>query len=242
MQDLSLGFLHSVPDWIKNGEFGAVSAPWGWEQKEDQLLAGSLPNALLVQLEYMSYSGDPVRALLIADAMQKVYGMSDVILNIYLDFFRAGCYLRLNDVERLRESLESAVRTLAFDGLWLIAAEFVPAFGSALYEVAARIDSDGARRMREIGANYWEKLIPFRDEILRGASIGLTKREKEITALLLGGKTNAEIAKQLSISERTVKGHVSAIFRKYNIFRRSQLHGALQATKEALLADWTKSD
>lgn len=242
MQDLSLGFLHSVPDWIKDGAFGAVSAPWGWEQKQDTLLAGSLPDALFVQMQYMSYSGDPVRALLVADVMQKVYGMSDVLLNVYLDFFRAGCYLQLKDVERMGEALTNAVRLLAMDGLWLVAAEFAPAFGDALYETVEKIDGDGARRMREIGENYWEKLIPFRDEILRGASIGLTKREKEITALLLGGRTNGEIARQLSISERTVKGHVTHIFGKYNIFRRSQLHGAVKAAKEAQLADWAEQD
>ena len=242
MQELSLGFLHSVPDWIKNGAFGAVPTPWGYEQKEDALLAGSLPNALLVQLQYSSYSGDPVRALLIADAMQKVYRMSDVILNVYLDFFRAGCYLQLNDDERVRESLTNAVRLLAMDGLWLIAAEFAPAFGGTLYEIVDTIDASGTRRIREIGADYWEKLIPFRDAILRDASIGLTKREKEVAALLLGGKTNAEIARQLSISERTVKGHVTHIFHKYNILRRSQLHGAVETIREARLADWTKLD
>ena len=240
MQDLSLGFLHSVPERIKNGEFGAVSAPWGWEQKEDALLAGSLPDALLVQLEYSSYSGNPVRALLIADAMQKVYGMSDVILNIYLDFFRAGCYLQLHDGERVRESLTNAVTLLAVDGLWLIAAEFAPAFGDTLYAIVERIDASGTRRIREIGAEYWEKLIPFRDELLRGASLGLTGREKEVSALLLNGKTNAEIAEQLSISVRTVKGHVTNIYSKYDIRRRSQLHGAVEAAKEAQLADWAK--
>ena len=242
LQDLSLGFLHSVPGWIKSGDFGTVSAPWGWEQKEDKLLAGSLPNALLVQLEYMSYSDNPARALLIADVMQKVYGMGDVVLNIYLDFFRAGCYLRLNDARRVRETLENAVRLLARDGLWLIAAEFAPAFGGMLYEIVDRIDPDGTRRIRQIGGRYWEKLIPFRDEILRGASIRLTRREKEIAGLLLGGKTNAEIAEQLSISERTVKGHITGIFSKYHISRRSQLHGAMMTAQEARLADWTKPD
>ena len=240
MRDLSLGFLHSAPDWIRNGDFGVVSAPWGWELTGDGLLAGSAPNAMLVRIQYCSYSGDAVRALLIADAMQKVYGMSDVLLNVYLDFFRAGCHLQLGDSERAGEALESAVKTLAPDGLWLIAAEFLPAFNGLLYAAAEKLAPEGARRIRELGEDYWRKLSPFQQEILRGRSVGLTRREREISALLLQGKSNAEIAKLLFIGERTVKGHVTNIFRKYNIYRRGQLAEAVRMAKEPELAFWTK--
>ncbi len=240
MQDLSLGFLHTVPEWIKTGDFGAVSAPWGWELTEDKIFTGSLPNALLVSVQYFSYCGNPVHSLLVSDIMRKVYGMDDVILNAYLSFFRAGCFLQLGDTERVRDSLKDAVKALAPDGLWLIAAEFAPAFGELLYEITDSIDKSGTKRIREIGANYWDKLAPFREEIMRSASLGLTRREKEISELLLSGKSNAEIAERLNVSERTVKGHITGIFSKYNIYRRGQLAGAMQTIKEARLADWTK--
>lgn len=50
-----------------------------------------------------------------------------------------------------------------------------------------------------------------------------TQREKEVAALAAMGLSNKEIAKELGISERTVKAHLSAIFQKAGVKRRSQL-------------------
>jgi DNA-binding CsgD family transcriptional regulator len=47
-------------------------------------------------------------------------------------------------------------------------------------------------------------------------SIGLSKRESEILALVAAGKTNLQISQQLTISVKTVKKHVEHIFRKLN--------------------------
>lgn len=51
----------------------------------------------------------------------------------------------------------------------------------------------------------------------------LSKKEKEIIMLIAQGCKNREIAGTLSISEQTVKCHISRIFRKKNINCRSQL-------------------
>lgn len=45
----------------------------------------------------------------------------------------------------------------------------------------------------------------------------LTAREKAVTNSILEGKSNAEIALQLAITERTVKQHMSAILRKFQV-------------------------
>jgi DNA-binding NarL/FixJ family response regulator len=50
----------------------------------------------------------------------------------------------------------------------------------------------------------------------------LTPREQEILKLLAKGSTNKEIAKELFISEKTVKCHVNNIFKKLNVTRRLQ--------------------
>jgi len=42
----------------------------------------------------------------------------------------------------------------------------------------------------------------------------LTKREKEVLALLEAGLSNVEIAAKLSISVPTVKSHLQSIYRK----------------------------
>lgn len=50
----------------------------------------------------------------------------------------------------------------------------------------------------------------------------LTKREFEVLKLLAEGMFNKEIASKLSISERTVKNHVSNIFKKITVADRTQ--------------------
>ncbi|MCX7842954.1 MAG: response regulator transcription factor [Clostridia bacterium] len=50
----------------------------------------------------------------------------------------------------------------------------------------------------------------------------LTVRELEVLELIAEGMINKEIAKQLYISEKTVKNHVSNIFKKLNVSDRTQ--------------------
>ncbi len=60
----------------------------------------------------------------------------------------------------------------------------------------------------------------------RGARIKneneLTQREYEVIALIADGLNNKDIADRLFISEKTVKNHVSNIFRKINVSDRTQ--------------------
>lgn len=62
--------------------------------------------------------------------------------------------------------------------------------------------------------------ITFQEE--NAAINDLTKREVEVLKLLAEGLFNKEIAYKLSISEKTVKNHVSNIFRKIEVFDRTQ--------------------
>ncbi len=50
----------------------------------------------------------------------------------------------------------------------------------------------------------------------------LTKREIQVLKLLAEGMYNREIGEQLFISEKTVKNHVSSIFKKINVTDRTQ--------------------
>ena len=53
----------------------------------------------------------------------------------------------------------------------------------------------------------------------------LTKREQEVARTIANGASNKEIARQLGITERTVKAHVGAVFQKLKA--RDRLHLAL---------------
>lgn len=50
----------------------------------------------------------------------------------------------------------------------------------------------------------------------------LTARQKQILILLEQGRTNKEIAKELFLSEATIRTHVSDIFRQLNVRNRTQ--------------------
>lgn len=50
----------------------------------------------------------------------------------------------------------------------------------------------------------------------------LTRREIEVLLLIAEGKNNREIADELFISDKTVKNHVSSIFRKIGVSDRTQ--------------------
>ncbi len=49
----------------------------------------------------------------------------------------------------------------------------------------------------------------------------LTEREVEVLRLVASGSNNQEIAESLYLSERTVKGHISAIFNKLGVRDRA---------------------
>jgi len=51
----------------------------------------------------------------------------------------------------------------------------------------------------------------------------LTQREQEIASLVGAGESNKKIANRLAITERTVKAHLTEIFRKLNIEDRLKL-------------------
>lgn len=50
----------------------------------------------------------------------------------------------------------------------------------------------------------------------------LTEREKEVLCCLVSGMSNKEIGEELYISDKTVKIHVSKIYKKLNVKSRSQ--------------------
>ena len=50
----------------------------------------------------------------------------------------------------------------------------------------------------------------------------LTSREREVLALMTEGLSNAQIAERLSISEKTVRNHVSNLFDKLGVWTRAQ--------------------
>jgi DNA-binding NarL/FixJ family response regulator len=51
---------------------------------------------------------------------------------------------------------------------------------------------------------------------------GLTKRESDVLQLLSRGHSNREISRSLFLSEKTIKAHLAAVFRKLGVTNRTQ--------------------
>jgi DNA-binding NarL/FixJ family response regulator len=70
---------------------------------------------------------------------------------------------------------------------------------------------------------------------LQGGPFELTRRELDVLRHLAAGRSNAEIAKALFVSEATVKSHVGRLFSKLGCSNRVQ--AALYAREHGLADD-----
>jgi DNA-binding CsgD family transcriptional regulator len=98
--------------------------------------------------------------------------------------------------------------------------ELLAPFLCQLLELAARCEMDGGAPRR---------LAPLRPEDLRThlRSTGLSGREADVVGALLRGLRNAEIARELFITEWTVKDHLKHVFAKLGVRSRCGLLKAL---------------
>ena len=64
--------------------------------------------------------------------------------------------------------------------------------------------------------------------------VKLTKREKDVLALLVKGSSNKDMADTLVHQRKTVKNHLTSIFRKLNVKDRTQ--AAVYALKNDIVA------
>jgi DNA-binding NarL/FixJ family response regulator len=137
-------------------------------------------------------------------------------------------------------------------GRWQEAAEVWGAAGCPYEHAAALAESPGSqvlldalRRLDQIGA---EPLVRVQlrglgaDRIPRGSTpdtrenpARLTSRQMQVTGLLCKGRTNAEVADELTVSVRTVGHHVAAVLLKLVVTSRRDIIG--RATTLGLLDD-----
>ena len=195
--------IDGEPDMEVSGEAGS-----GKEAIEKA--AELLPDVILMDIMMQDVDGvEATRCIKENTPNAKV-----IILTIYgedehvFDSMRAGAsgYL-LKEVTP--EGLLSAIRAVA-EGYSLV----YPSIARRLLDVFGRLAQGRAR----VGPEP--------------AISGLTPREREILDLVAQGKTNREIAMDLTLSERTVKTHISNILSKLQLHDRTQ--AALYAARHGL--------
>ena len=81
----------------------------------------------------------------------------------------------------------------------------------------------GNRKAAQLNEAWTISLDTLKNTQNSGALMELTKRESDVLQLLLIGKTNKQIALDLSISDYTVRDHVPSHLRKRGVRSRMEL-------------------
>lgn len=90
-----------------------------------------------------------------------------------------------------------------------------------------------ARLHPEIARKLMDQIAHLAPDTRQASTANLTERERDVIHLVAQGKSNAEIANALVISDKTVKTHVSNILGKLNLEDRTQL--AIYAIRNGLI-------
>jgi DNA-binding NarL/FixJ family response regulator len=128
---------------------------------------------------------------------------------------------RISEVRTVMPDAKIILLTLRMDAEWLDEAMAVGAHSvvcKAVHPVSL------GTLVREIANGNVFHRRPAREVAvkLRERETGLTNRELEILRLVAGGESNGRIARQLWVTEQTVKFHLSNIYRKLGVANRTQ--------------------
>src|SRR5215203_4245954 len=89
--------------------------------------------------------------------------------------------------------------------------------------LSGELESLAARARLRLGGDGEAVAAPESEE--NGDPFGLTKRERQVLALVAAGATNREIGRQLYMAEKTASVHVSRILAKLDVRSRTEAAG-----------------
>ena len=141
----------------------------------------------------------------------------------------------LQELSSLSEPVRAIVLTATIEKKQIVEALERGARGVVLKESATEVLLKGIRAV--MAGQYWigresvgdlvealRNLTPsFRSDQLQQKPFGLTGREREIVSAVVAGYSNKEIAQKFSVSEDTVKHHLTNIFNKLGVSNRLEL-------------------
>lgn len=152
----------------------------------------------------------------------------------------------LNGLGRHASPVRVVVMVTAIEKPYIVSAFRLGAHGVVLRSAAREVMLQSIRSV--MAGCYWldNESVGMLVEVLRESlapgngtastkDYGLTPRELEIIAKIAIGRSNREVGKEFSISERTVKHHLTNIFTKIGVSSRLQL--ALFAVNHRLMPE-----
>jgi DNA-binding NarL/FixJ family response regulator len=132
----------------------------------------------------------------------------------------ANAVARISDVRRAVPACKIIALTAQPDAPWL--GDAVRAGADAAIAKTVQPATLGLL-VREIWAgNIHHAFTTRRATAVHGDHVKLTPRELEILQLVAGGASNGVIARELWVTEQTVKFHLSNVFRKLGVANRTE--------------------
>ncbi|HKZ85208.1 MAG TPA: response regulator transcription factor [Anaerolineae bacterium] len=186
--------------------------------------------ALDPELEVIGEAADGAEAVRVARELKPDVVLMDMLMPV-MDGVAATAAIR-----RELPDTEVIALTSVLEDEKVIGAVRAGAIGYLLKDTEA----DDLRRAIKAAANGQVQLSPkaaarlMREVRAPDSPEALTERETDVLRLLAQGKSNKEIAHQLSLSEKTVKTHVSNILAKLGVPSRTQ--AALYAVRIGLVS------
>ncbi len=180
-----------------------------------------------------------------AEALELVQALKPDILLLDLAMHRVPGLEALKELANSPNPSRTILLTAAIEKEQIVESLQLGARGVVLKESATELLFKSIRAV--MAGQYWvgrERVSELVEGLTRlmassgsvpSKNLGLTPRELEIVSTIVAGYTNREIAKKFSLSEQTVKHHLTNIFDKLGVSNRLEL--AMFAINHHLVGD-----
>lgn len=163
-----------------------------------------------------------------AECLEKLQNVQPDILLLDINMPNVNGIEVLEEIKKKNIPVKVLMLTVHSEAEYLVQAVDIGANGYILKDSGSEELKKAIQSVMDGDSYIQPSLIPSLNSRLVNRDIdkekiaALTKREMEILTQIAGGMFNKEIAMNLNISERTVKNHISNIFKKIDVSDRTQ--------------------
>jgi len=171
--------------------------------------------------KHLLLKGDFIKLEVLCEQMRQVFTpFRNVLGYLHANIMLAVCRFRLYGTDNATEPLLDALELGRADGIVSTFAEYGAYVIDILKEVRLSVGADDYFDLvLHSTARYAENLKSFHAHKEKRPQF--TKREREILALLIEGRSNQEIADALFVAEVTIRKNITTIYRKLNVTGRA---------------------
>ncbi len=163
-----------------------------------------------------------------AECLEKLQHVQPDILLLDINMPNVNGIEVLEEIKKKNNPVKVLILTVHSEVEYLVQAVDIGANGYILKDSGSEELKKAIQSIMDGDSYIQPSLIPSLNSRLINRDLdkekiaALTKRELEILTQIAGGMFNKEIAINLNISERTVKNHISNIFKKIDVSDRTQ--------------------